>query len=153
MVHRVYCHLVWTTRDRQPLVDAGLARFLCRFLRQVARQERAHILEIGMVRTHVHVLARIHPTTDVSRLMQRLKGGSAAIAGKERHSSEGHSLRWAKGYSIHSVSRKGVPAAREYLRRQGTHHFNDAIPGWGGDEPEYEPSGEDEWRSNVRRRV
>src|SRR2546425_137394 len=52
-----------------------------------------------------------------------------------------------------SVSRKGVPAAREYLRRQGTHHPNDAIAGWGGDEPEYEPSGEDEWRSKVRRRV
>ena len=91
--HRLYCHIVWTTRDRAPLIDAGLARFLGKFLRGVARQERARLLEIGMVRTHVHILARLHPTTDVSRLLQRLKGGSAAIAGKEQHSSDGNHLR------------------------------------------------------------
>src|SRR5437660_668164 len=47
MLDRIYCHIVWTTRDRQPLIDAGLARFLCGFLRAVATQENARILEIG----------------------------------------------------------------------------------------------------------
>src|SRR3989440_6797518 len=82
MIDRIYCHIVWGTRDRAPLIDAGLARFLCAFLRGVAAQEHARILEIGMVRTHLHLLVRIRPTTDVSRLLQRLKGGSAMIAGK-----------------------------------------------------------------------
>src|SRR5881628_3004637 len=76
MWHRLYYHIVWTTRDRQHLIDAGLARFLCRFLRGVARQERAHILEIGMVETHVHVLVRAHPTTDISRLLNQDRGAS-----------------------------------------------------------------------------
>src|SRR5437764_3017572 len=100
MMVRSYCHVVWATRHRAPLIDAGLARFLCAFLRGVAAQEHARILEIGMVRTHLHLLVRIRPTTDVSRLLQRLKGGSATIAGKEHHSTEGGRLRWAKGYSI-----------------------------------------------------
>src|SRR5207248_902592 len=78
MIDRIYCHVVWATRHRAPLIDAGLARFLCTFLRRVATQEGARILEIGMVRTHLHLLVRIRPTTDVSRLLQRLKGGSAA---------------------------------------------------------------------------
>ena len=48
MIDRIYCQIVWTTRDREPLIDAGLARFLCGFLRGVAAQETARILEIGM---------------------------------------------------------------------------------------------------------
>ena len=153
MIDRIYCHIVWTTRDRQPLIDAGLARFLCKFLRAVATQEDARILEIGMVRTHVHLLVRTHPTTDLTRLLQRLKGGSAAIAGKERHSTEGNRLRWAKGYSIHSVSHRNLAAIREYLRAQPQHHPDQGIHGWPGDEPEYEVAGVDEWRSELRKRV
>ena len=153
MIDRIYCHVVWTTRHRQPLIDTGSARFLCDFLRAVAAQERARILEIGMVRTHVHLLVRIHPTTALSRLLQRLKGGSAAIAGKERHATAGNHLRWAKGYSIHSVSPRSLAAVREYLRAQPLRHPEVAIPGWTGDEPEYEQAGQDEWRSELRRRV
>ncbi len=151
MLHRLYYHVVWTTREREPLIGAGLARFLCRFLRGVARQERTTILEIGMVRTHVHLLVRTHPTTDLSRLLQRLKGGSAMIAGRERHSSEGKSLRGAKGYSIHTVGARSLVAAREYLRGQPAHHPEQAIPQWPGDDPEYEASGQDEWQSEYRR--
>ena len=153
MIDRIYCHIVWTTRDRVPLIDAGLAQFLCSFLRGVATQERARILEIGMVRTHVHLLVRTRPTTHLARLLQRLKGGSAAIAGKERHSTEDNRLRWAKGYSIHSVSPRSLAALRSYLRAQPTRHPDAGIPGWGGDEPEYEHAGTDEWRSEIRKRV
>jgi putative transposase len=153
VIHRLYCHIVWTTRGRERLIDAGLARFLCAFLRGVAGQERTQILEIGMVRTHVHLLVRLHPTTRLDRLLQRLKGGSAAIAGKERHSTEGHQLRWAKGYSIHSVSARSVAAVRDYLRAQPRRHPDAVIPGWSGDQPEYEVAGQDEWRSELRRRM
>src|SRR5437879_196736 len=98
VIDRIYCHIVWTTRNREALIDAGLARFLCGFLRGVASQEATRLLEIGMVRTHVHLLVRIRPTTNVSRLLQRLKGGSAAIAGKERRAAAGVPLKWDKGY-------------------------------------------------------
>ena len=153
MIDRIYCHVVWATRHRAPLIDAGLARFLCAFLRGVATQEGARILEIGIVRTHLHLLVRIRPTTDVSRLLQRLKGGSAAIAGKEHHSTEGGRLRWAKGYSIFSVSWRSLAAVREYLRAQPVRHPDAVIPGWSGDSPEYEDVGSDEWRSEHRKRM
>ena len=137
----------------EALIDAGLARFLCGFLRGVASQEVARILEIGVVRTHVHLLVRIRPMTNVSRLLQRLKGGSAAIAGKERHAAEGTPLKWAKGYSIHSVGMWDLAAVRAYLRAQPLHHPDEVILGWEGDRPEYEAAGSDEWRSEERRGV
>ena len=78
MRHRLYIHLVWTTRARERLIDRDLARFLCRFLRAMARKERAYTLELGMVQTHVHLLGRVHPTAAVSQLVKRLKGASSA---------------------------------------------------------------------------
>ena len=131
MFHRLYVHLTWTTRDRAPLIDLTLARFLTQFLRRVGAQERTRVLEIGMVSDHVHLLARLHPTTEIPRLLQRMKGGSAVLGVTP---TPGHTgLRWAKGYSIHSVNPKQLGDVRAYLRDQPRHHPHLAIAGWSGD--------------------
>jgi REP element-mobilizing transposase RayT len=148
--HRLYYHIVWTTRDRAQLVDDGLATFLCRFLRSVARQERAHILEIGMVSTHLHILIRTHPTTDIPRLLQRMKGGSSAVAGKEHHSNTNRVLKWSKGYSITTIGPRSLEGLREYLRSQPTRHPSEQIPGWKGDAAEYEIAGQEQWVGSDR---
>jgi len=138
--HRLYVHLVWTTRGRERLIDPELARFLCRFLRAMARKERAYVLEIGMVQTHVHLLARLHPTVPVSTLVKRLKGASSAVAAREGLGGQGR-LSWAKSYSVESVSGRALEPVRGYLRGQPTHHPYEAIVGWEGDTPEYDQAG------------
>ena len=118
MRHRLYIHLIWTTRNREPLIDRDIARFLCRFLRAMARKEQAHILEIGLVQTHLHILARLHPTTAVSTLVKRLKGASSAVATTEGLGTNGR-LYWSKGYSVDTVSRRNL--ARRYPDGAGTY--------------------------------
>jgi putative transposase len=105
----------------------------------MARKERAYILEIGMVQTHVHLLARLHPTVAVSTLVKRLKGASSAVADKEGLGQV--RLYWAKGYSVASVSGRALGSVRIYLRGQATHHSDEAIVGWEGDTPEYDQTG------------
>jgi putative transposase len=106
----------------------------------MARKERAYVLEIGLVQTHVHVLARVHPATPISTLVKRLKGGSSAVAAKEGIAGGSH-LSWAKGYSVDSVGRRSLQSVRAYLRRQPLKHSDEAIPGWKGDTPEYDREG------------
>jgi putative transposase len=137
MRHRLYIHLVWITRGRERLIDLDLARFLCRFLRAMARKEKAYILEIGMVQTHVHLLARVHPIKPISSLVKRLKGASSAVAAQESLGKLGR-LYWAKGYSVQSVSERSLDVVRAYLRRQPIHHLEETIVGWEGDVPEYD---------------
>jgi REP element-mobilizing transposase RayT len=96
-MHRLYLHVVWTTRDHAALIDAPLARFLVRILRVLARRERSYVLEVGMVQTHVHLLVRIRPTTPIASLVKRLKGTSSAIATQEGYAVAGARLYWAKG--------------------------------------------------------
>jgi REP element-mobilizing transposase RayT len=130
MRHHVFVHLVWTTRWRAPTIDARVAAFLDAFVRRVAIEERATVLEVGMVRTHVHLLVRLTPQTALSRLVQRLKGGSARLAVEEGHSPRTRALRWEKGYSVHSVSPRVIAIVGEYIRHQPFHHPDEAIDGW-----------------------
>ncbi|HMA44008.1 MAG TPA: IS200/IS605 family transposase [Gemmatimonadales bacterium] len=129
MRDRLYVHLVWTTRNREATIDLGVARFLERFLAAVARQERAGVHALGMVQTHVHLLLQLHPTTSIPRLLQRLKGGSSVLANREGHATQ-RPLRWAKGYSIASVSPRALEAVRAYVLSQPSHHPSEVIPGW-----------------------
>ncbi|HKV73400.1 MAG TPA: IS200/IS605 family transposase, partial [Gemmatimonadales bacterium] len=133
MRSRLYVHLAWTTRDREPVLDAGLARFLCRFLRGTARKERAAILAMGLVQTHVHLLVELHPTTAVASLVKRLKGASSAVARTERHGLTGKRLYWAKGYNVQSVGVDQLERVRLYLAAQPVHHPLEVIAGWTGD--------------------
>jgi putative transposase len=107
----------------------------------MARKERAYVLEIGMVQTHIHILARVHPAVAISTLVKRLKGGSSAVAAKEGIGGGNH-LYWAKGYSVDTVSRRSLATVRAYLRHQPLKHSDEAILGWNGDTPEYDASAE-----------
>ena len=127
MRHRLYVHVTWTTRDRDPLIDAGFAALLHRLLPAIAGQEKALILEVGIVRTHVHLLLRVDPTTRIPRLLQRLKGGSSVILNRDRGTTVRNPLRWAKGYNIESVSTQAVARVRSYVRDQDKHHPDEAI--------------------------
>ena len=111
------------------------------------------MLEVGLVADHVHMIVRLHPEARISRLLQRFKGGSAFLARREHHAAPGLDLRWSKGYTIESVSPRGLAAARGYVRRQPERHPDHAIVGWEGDMPEYDATGFDEWRGEGRERV
>ncbi len=133
MRHRISIHCVWTTRNRRRLIDATMADMLCPLIRNVAEQEKAAVLGIGMVQTHVHLLVRLHPTTAVSRLLQRIKGGSALLVTRQLELPESRALKWSKGYSMESVGARAIDNVMAYLRDQPDHHPQEAIHGWPGD--------------------
>lgn len=126
MRHRILLHIVWTTLDREPTLDRLGAEFLAELLPRIASEERAALYRIGIVRTHVHVLVRVHPKTDLPRLVQRFKGSSATIGRKEKRMT----VQWAPGYNIESVSVKALPAVSHYVATQHEHHRAEAIEGW-----------------------
>ena len=125
--HHLYLHVVWTTLDRGRLIDTSRALVLQRRLPAIARQERAVVIGLGMVATHVHLLIRNHPATGIPRLIQRLKGTTSHdLVNVSRNTPR---LHWAKGYTVESVSRRAVLQVLHYLANQPAHHPNDAIVG------------------------
>ena len=132
MHHRLVVHLVWTTRDRLPSINRVRAQYLWEHLPIIVRQERGRLLELGIVTTHLHMLVRLHPTTQLPRLLQRMKGGSAYGINGAAAIGQTH-LRWAKGYSVTSVSPRAMPSVSTYVHHQHLRHPEEAIAGWSND--------------------
>ncbi|MBI4420035.1 MAG: IS200/IS605 family transposase, partial [Gemmatimonadetes bacterium] len=124
-----YAHLTWTTLARAPLIDAPVAAFLQRFVPAQAQRFGAQVLEIGIVRDHVHVLLHLAPSCPVAQLVQGLKGASARIVNRDGIAPPGRRLRWDRGYDLRSVSPQALAAACNYVRRQAERHPLDRVPG------------------------
>lgn len=73
-------------------------------------------------------LIRLHPTTTIPHLMQRMKGGTSLLLNRQGVART--ELRWAKGYNITSVHPAGLETVRQYVRNQHLRHLGEAIPDW-----------------------
>ena len=138
MWHRLYYHLVWTTDARALLIDRPCIEFICRYARSAAGDHRATVLEIGAVRSHVHVLLVAHPMTPLPTLIGHLKGGGSTVWNKDYAPEAGWKLKWAQGYGRSTVSPKQIEGVRGHLRAQPFHHPTEKIKGWNGDRPWHE---------------
>jgi len=125
---RLYALLTWTTLRRLPLIHAGAAAFLRRVLPEIARRHGTRVVDLGIVRNHVHLVLELPPHVDIPRLVQGLKGASARIANRDGVMPRTR-LRWANGYDLRSLGVRDLRRAIEYVRAQSTRH-----PGLGVDE-------------------
>src|SRR5256885_13538839 len=93
---RLYALLTWTTLRRLPLIHAGAAAFLRRVLPEIARRHGTRVVDLGIVRNHVHLVLELPPHVDIPRLVQGLKGASARIArSEERRVGKECRSRWS----------------------------------------------------------
>src|SRR2546425_10704311 len=76
---RLYAMLTWTTLRRLPLIHSQAAAFLRRALPEIAGRHGTRVIELGVVRNHVHVVLELPARVDIPRLVQGLKGASAQI--------------------------------------------------------------------------
>ena len=123
--HQLFFHLAWTTLDRKPMIDAATRSFLEEFFKKTASRQDVEIVELALLKTHVHMLIRTPSRIDLPRLVQFFKGGSSFAASRLSENVLG--LRWAPEYSSTSVGPRQVETVRNYLRDQPNHHPDEAI--------------------------
>lgn len=122
----LYVHLTWTTLQRQALINRDVAAFLYRFLPREARRHGARLLALGVVADHVHLVLRLPPVTNISRMVQGFKGASARIANRDGLMPRAP-LRWAEGYDLRSVGVRRLQTVVDYVEQQASRHPNLAV--------------------------
>src|SRR6266545_6982410 len=123
---RIYALLTWTTLRRLPLIHGAAAAFLRRALPEIARRHDTRVIELGVVRNHVHVVVELPSRIDIPRLVQGLKGASARIANRDGVMPRAR-LRWADGYDLRSLGIRDLKRAIRYVRTQSERHPELAI--------------------------
>ena len=121
MPARLYAHLTWTTLQRQPLINAGVADFLRRFLPREASRHGTRVLALGIVTDHVHLVLRLPPVINTPRLVQGLKGASARLANRDGLTPRAP-LHWAEGYDLRTVGVRQLSTVITYVGNQPARH-------------------------------
>src|SRR2546429_7299976 len=117
----LYALLTWTTLRRLPLIHAGAASFLRRVLPEIALGHGTRLMELGIVRNHVHLVLELPSQVDIPRLVQGLKGASARIANRDGVMPRAP-LRWGNGHDLRSLSVRDLQGAIRYTGSQPERH-------------------------------
>ena len=113
-------HLVFSTKNREPLLIASVCERLWPYLGGIARENGMKALEICGVADHVHTLISLPATLSVAKALQFLKGNSS----KWIHETfpKMASFGWQEGYSAFKVCESQVDRVRRYIQNQREHH-------------------------------
>ena len=113
---RLYYHLVWSTKNREPLITQQLEADLFPYLENKAKNLDCRILAVNAFFDHIHLIMEIPPKHSIADIVKGLKGTS---------SFDFSDLFWQRGYGVLSISERNLGAAIDYVNNQKNHHTNE----------------------------
>ncbi|MBX7218939.1 MAG: IS200/IS605 family transposase [Blastocatellia bacterium] len=117
----VLLHLVFSTKNRQPLIGPASKSRLHGYLGGILREMKGYPIIINGMPDHVHLLGTIPLTKSIADLVRELKTNSS----KWMHDQNlGQNFEWQRGYGVFSVSRSNLEKVSKYIENQEFHHKN-----------------------------
>jgi REP element-mobilizing transposase RayT len=113
-------HLVFGTKYRRPLIREEFRERLYEYIGGTIRELDGHLIEIGGIEDHVHILANFTPARAVSDMIRDIKANASRWLNKLAEVTA--RFEWQKGYAAFTVSYSQVPLVRRYVRNQRDHH-------------------------------
>jgi len=111
-------HIIFSTKERSPLIDAELRPNLHAYLGGIVRELNGTPLIINGTDDHVHLLVSLPPTISISDALRVLKTNSS----KWVHDTRRKAFGWQAGYGAFSVSQSNVHSVTQYIASQEEHH-------------------------------
>ncbi|MCB1023071.1 MAG: IS200/IS605 family transposase [Acidobacteria bacterium] len=114
----LHFHLVFSTKNRQPLIEKEWQEDLYGYLGGIVKNQGGKCLAIGGISDHVHLLVGLKPAHRLDYFMRELKASSSGWVRKNKSSG----FRWQNGYGAFVVSATNLGKVELYIRNQETHH-------------------------------
>lgn len=116
---RLTYHIVFATKYRKRTITEKIQERLYEYIGGTLRGKKGHLIEIGGVEDHVHLLAGLSPSLAVSDVIRDVKANSSQWMKEERQIT---GFEWQKGYGAFTVSYDRTDAIRRYIQNQKEHH-------------------------------
>ena len=113
-------HIVFSTKDRVPVLDAPVRPALHAYLATVARNVDCECFRVGGVADHVHLAVRLSRTTTMAQLIEELKTSSSKWL--KTQSPALAAFAWQRGYGAFSVGPSDLNTLHHYIDTQEEHH-------------------------------
>jgi REP-associated tyrosine transposase len=116
----ILIHLVFTTKNRQPLITETIEPELYKYLGGIFRNSQCPSLLIGGERDHIHALFSLSRTCSLAKLVEEVKSSSSKWI--KVKGSEFETFQWQAGYGAFSIGQSGVEELKRYIATQKEHH-------------------------------
>jgi REP element-mobilizing transposase RayT len=117
---QLFYHIVWSTKDRMPLLTPEVEPIIYGFLRGKAIGLGATLFALNGIADHVHIVAAIPPKIAAAKFIGQVK---AVASTKFNKSGQGAApFFWQEEYGIFSFDGKRLPNYIAYVERQKEHH-------------------------------
>lgn len=113
-------HVVFSTKDRQPIIDSELKPRLLGYMNGIANENGGKVLSLSAMQDHVHLLWELPPTSSMSDALRVLKTNSSRWV--RQTFGRRKPFAWQTGYGAFSVSRSNVSAVAKYVETQEINH-------------------------------
>ena len=122
VVSQLHAHLVFVTKYRHRVFGDEHLVALEKIMQDVCDDFGATLEEFNGEDNHVHLLVEYHPTVQVSRLVNSLKGVSSRLMRRDFPDLVRHYWRakrlWSESYYVGSVGGAPLEVVRRYIENQ-----------------------------------
>jgi putative transposase len=115
---RVFVHLVFSTKNREPFLVAEARQRSFAYLGGALNAIGCAVVSVGGVADHVHLLFVLGRVISLSKAVEEVKKESSKWA--KIHICSG--FFWQNGYGAFSVSPSNVEQVKAYVENQEEHH-------------------------------
>lgn len=95
-------HIVFSTKNREPVITAPIRTDLYKYIGGIIRGEDGVLLEIGGISDHVHLVTRLESKHSVADMVRIIKSKSSKWL--NAHPKSPGRFKWQRGYAAFRVS-------------------------------------------------
>jgi len=117
---QIIYHLVFSTRDRQPVLNFDKHEDLFRYIWGVINNRNGHLFRINGTADHLHILTTLHPAQALSDFIKDIKLASSSWIKENKVFADFGG--WQKGYGAFTHSVHDKTNLIEYIKSQKEHH-------------------------------
>ena len=115
---KLYYHLVWSTKNRTLIIKDEFKNDLYNYIGKIIVAKGFHLIAIGGVQDHIHLLIQTSPTKNISDIVCKIKSNSSRFV-KENFLS---SFAWQEGYAAFTIDETSILRIKNYIENQEEHH-------------------------------
>lgn len=113
-------HFVFSVKHRDLRITAEIQEQLYPYVGGILRNLGCHVIKIGGVEDHIHILCALSRTVSIADTMKKVKGNSSKWVNEQWPSKD--PFRWQEGYGALPVGQGDVEGLVRYIDGQEAHH-------------------------------
>ena len=115
-----YIHIVFSTKNRQPLIHPPVEEELHTYLGGICNNLDCTAIKVGGYTDHIHILCMLSKKIALIKLIEEIKSHSSKWI--KAKGADYQSFYWQDGYGAFSVKPSEIDNVIAYINNQHEHH-------------------------------